>query len=110
MDAMEAVMKSYWVVFADVKDPEAYKAYQAANAAPIRKHGGRFLVRGMGHAAVEGSSRSRLVVVEFPSAEAASECYHSQEYTSAKSIRNGLSVADFVIAPGYDGPQPIDAQ
>ena len=103
-------MKSYWVVFADVNDPEAYKAYQAANAEPIRKHGGRFLVRGISHEAVEGSSRSRLVVVEFPSAEAASDCYNSPEYTAAKSVRNGLSVADFVIAPGYDGPQPIDAR
>ena len=102
-------MKSYWVVFADVSDPEAYKAYQAANAAPIRKHGGRFLVRGMGHKAVEGTSHSRLVVIEFPSAEAANECYNSLEYTSAKSVREGLSVTDFVIAPSYDGPQPTDA-
>ena len=27
--------KGYWVVFADVTDPEGYKAYQAANAKPI---------------------------------------------------------------------------
>ena len=102
-------MKSYWVVFADVNDPEAYKAYQAANAAPIRKYGGRFLIRGMDHRVVEGSARSRLVVIEFPSAEAASDCYNSPEYTAAKSIREDLSVADFAIAPGYDGPQPSDA-
>jgi uncharacterized protein (DUF1330 family) len=105
---MEAYVKSYWVVFADVNDPEAYKAYQAVNAAPIRRHGGRFLVRGMDHHAVEGKSRSRLVVVEFPSAEAASACYNSPEYTQAKDVRAGLSVTDFVIAPGYEGPQPAD--
>ncbi len=101
-------MKSYWVVLADVNDTEAYKVYQAANAEPIGKYGGRFLVRGMHHKAVEGASRSRLVVVEFPSSEAAFECYNSPEYTSAKAIRQGLSVADFLIAPGYDGPQPDD--
>jgi len=102
-------VKSYWVVFVDVNDPEAYKAYQAANAAPISKYGGRFLVRGMGHKTVEGKSRSRLVVVEFPSAEAASDCYNSPEYTSAKAVREGLSIADFVVAQGYEGPQPANA-
>lgn len=99
-------MKGYWVVLADVNDTEAYKAYQAANAAPIRKYGGKFLVRGLDHTAVEGAARSRLVVVEFPSAEAARECYDSPEYTSAKAMRSGLAIMDFVIAPGYDGSQP----
>ena len=102
-------MKSYWVVFADVRDPEAYKEYQAANAAPIHKHGGRFLVRGMDHQVVEGSARSRLVIVEFPSADAARDCYFSSEYVKAKAIRDTLSEADFVLAPGYEGPQPGDA-
>ncbi|MFP9138560.1 DUF1330 domain-containing protein [Devosia sp. XGJD_8] len=103
-------MKSYWIVQVDVNDPEAYKAYMTANAAPIGKFGGRFLVRGMDHKAVEGGARSRLVMVEFPSAQAAGECYNSPEYSSAKSIRDGLSVTDFVIAPGYDGPQPAGAR
>ena len=103
-------MRSYWVVSVDVNDPEAYKTYQAANAAPIRKYGGRFLVRGMDHQTVEGGSRSRLVVVEFPSAEAAADCYNSPEYTSARKVREGLAVTDFVVAPGYDGPQPADAR
>lgn len=102
-------MKSYWVVLADVNDPQAYKAYQAANAAPIRKYGGRFLVRGTDHVAVEGAARSRLVVVEFPSAQAARNCYNSPEYTDAKTLRLSVSTADFVIAPGYEGPQPVDA-
>jgi uncharacterized protein (DUF1330 family) len=101
-------VKSYWVVQADVTDPEAYKAYQAANAAPIKRYGGRFLVRGMAHEAVEGTSRSRLVVVEFPTAEAARDCYNSPEYTAAKAVRDGLATSDFLVAPGYDGPQPTD--
>jgi uncharacterized protein (DUF1330 family) len=101
-------VKSYWVVFADVSDPEAYKVYQAANAAPIRKYGGRFLVRGRDHVAVEGSVRSRLVVIEFPTAEAARDCYNSPEYQAAKTLREPLAISDFAIAPGYDGPQPSD--
>ncbi len=40
--------KGYWIVHADVSDPEGYKAYVAADMAAIGKHGGRFLVRGGG--------------------------------------------------------------
>ena len=38
--------KGYWVVFADVTDPEGYKGYMAANAKAFAKYGGRFLARG----------------------------------------------------------------
>ena len=100
-------MKGYWVVYVDVDDVEGYKAYQAANAEPIRKHGGRFLVRGMDHQVVEGKARSRLVIIEFPSVEAARDCYGSPEYSKARTIREGLSSADFVIAPGYENAQPV---
>ena len=35
--------RGYWVAFADVSDPEGYKAYIAENAKAFRKYGGRFL-------------------------------------------------------------------
>ena len=38
--------RGYWVAFADVSDPEGYKAYIAENAKAFRKYGGRFLTRG----------------------------------------------------------------
>ena len=38
--------KGYWVAFADVSDPEGYKAYIDENAKAFRKYGGRFLTRG----------------------------------------------------------------
>lgn len=34
--------KGYWVAFADVNDPEGYKAYIAENAKAFRKYGGHF--------------------------------------------------------------------
>ena len=36
----------YWVVFADVTDPEGYKEYIAANGKALAKFGARFLARG----------------------------------------------------------------
>jgi uncharacterized protein (DUF1330 family) len=55
---------------------------------------------------VEGKLRSRVVVLEFPSFEAALACYRSPEYAAAKKLREGASVADIVVLEGYDGQQP----
>jgi uncharacterized protein (DUF1330 family) len=104
---MEATMaKGYWVVFADVSDPEGYKAYQAANAQPIAQYGGRFLARGGKVDPKEGKPRSRTVVLEFPSYQAALDCYNSSGYVAAKKEREGRSLWDMVITEGYEGPQP----
>ena len=101
--------KGYWVAFADVNDPEGYKAYIAENAKAFRKYGGRFLTRGGQSEAPEGKPRSRAVVIEFPSYAAALECYHSSEYAAAMALRQGKSVMDLAIVEGYAGPQPTDS-
>lgn len=98
--------KGYWIARVDVSDPEGYKAYVAANAEPLKKHGGRFVVRGGKFEAKEGRHRARNVIVEFPSYEAALACYHSPEYQHAISLRAPHSAADLIIIEGYDGPQP----
>ncbi len=98
--------KGYWIVRADVTEPEGYKAYVVADMAAIGKHGGRFLVRGGAFELMEGSSRSRSVILEFPSYEAALACYRSAEYQAAAALRKGKADFDLVIIEGYDGPQP----
>ena len=98
--------KGYWIARVDVRDAEAYKAYVAANAAPIAKFGGRFLVRAGRFENPEGSSRSRNVVLEFPSYQAALDCYRSPEYQAAVQLRQPVSTVDMVVIEGYDGPQP----
>ena len=100
--------KGYWVAFADVNDPEGYKAYIAENAKAFRKYGGRFLTRGGKSEAPEGKPRSRAVVIEFPTYIAAVECYRSPEYAVAMALRQGKSLMDLAIVEGYDGPQPTD--
>jgi uncharacterized protein (DUF1330 family) len=100
--------KGYWIGRVDVSDPEGYKAYVAANAEPLRKYGARFLVRGGPFEAKEGTSRSRHVVLEFPSYAAALACYESPEYQRAIALRMPCSVADVIVIEGYDGPQPSD--
>ena len=98
--------KGYWVAFADVNDPDGYKAYIAENAKAFRKYGGRFLVRGGRFENPEGGARQRNVIIEFPSYQAALDCWNSPEYRRAWTIRQPVSSADVVIVEGYDGPQP----
>jgi uncharacterized protein (DUF1330 family) len=87
MGETKIMAKGYWVGRVDVSDPEAYQIYVAANALAFSKYGARFLVRGGQFEAVEGSARSRNVVIEFASYQAALDCYRSP-------------------IEGYDGPQP----
>jgi uncharacterized protein (DUF1330 family) len=98
--------KGYWVARVDVTDPEQYKAYVAANAEPFRQHGARFLVRAGRFENPEGSSRTRNVVIEFPSYQAALDCWKSPGYQDAVKLRLPVSTIDLVIVEGYDGPQP----
>lgn len=98
--------KGYWIGRVDISDPTQYQAYVAANGIAFAKYGARFLVRGGQFEAPEGSSRSRNVVIEFPSYQAALDCWHSPEYQAAMQHRLNAGTIDLVIIEGYDGPQP----
>lgn len=95
--------KGYWIGRVDVHDLETYKNYIAANAAPLAEFGGRFLIRGGTFEAVEGQARSRNIVIEFPSYQAAIDCYNSDGYQAAKAIRLAVADSELVIVEGYDG-------
>ena len=98
--------KGYWIVRLDITEPAKYAAYQAMVDVPLKKYGGRFLVRGGQFETKEGGARGRNVVVEFPSYRAALDCYVSKEYREAVERRRGGAEFDFVVIEGYDGPQP----
>lgn len=98
--------KGYWIAHVDVHDPKIYDNYRAAVAAPLRDFGGQFIVRGGTQQEEEGKTRARSVIIEFPSYQAALDCYHSDGYQAAKAIRFPVADGDFVIVEGYDGPQP----
>ena len=98
--------KGYWIAQVDVADTEKYKAYIQANAMPLKKFGAKFLVRAGRHEIPEGTSRSRNVVIEFPTYQAALDCWKSPEYQQALKLRVQVSTVDLVIIEGYDGPQP----
>jgi uncharacterized protein (DUF1330 family) len=98
--------KGYWIARIDVHDGEQYKRYIAANAKPFAEFGAKFLVRSGRFEAPEGTSRSRNVVIEFPSYQAALDCYRSAAYQEALQLRLPVATGDLLIIEGYDGPQP----
>lgn len=95
--------KGYWIAHGRVDDPARYDLYRAANAAPLAAFGARFLVRGGARETMEGTAKPRTVVIEFPSYQAARDCYASPEYQAAIELRRGISESDLVIAEGWDG-------
>jgi len=98
--------KGYWIGRVDVHNDEGYKPYAAANATIFRKYGGRFVVRAGKFECMEGASRPRNVVIEFPDYAAAVACYHSPEYQANIKVRQPHATVDMIIVEGYDGPQP----
>ena len=98
--------KGYWIGRVDVKSDEGYKPYAMGNQAIFKKFGGRYVIRAGKFECVEGSARSRNVVIEFPDYASALACYNSPEYQQNMKLRLPHSTADIVVVEGYDGPQP----
>jgi uncharacterized protein (DUF1330 family) len=98
--------KGYWVARVDVSSESGFMPYAAANAAIFKKFGGRYVVRGGQFEGMEGSSRSRNVVIEFPDYATALACYRSPEYQANIKVRLPHSTVDLIVIEGYDGAQP----
>jgi uncharacterized protein (DUF1330 family) len=96
--------KGYWIAHVKITDPERYKDYIAANAAPLKKYGARFVVRNGESEVRRGNLDSwRHVVIEFDSYATAKACHDSPEYQAAGKIRDEASTAELVIIEGYEG-------
>jgi len=98
--------KGYWIVHVDITDQEQFSKYVEANAEALKKYGAKFLARAGKYTVPEGVSRSRNTIVEFPSYQAALDCWNSPEYQAALRFRLAASEIDLVIVEGYEGPQP----
>ncbi|HJR58915.1 MAG TPA: DUF1330 domain-containing protein [Vicinamibacterales bacterium] len=94
-------MPAYVIAHIDVKDPVRYEDYKKMSPVSIQKFGGRFIARGARAEVLEGTwEPKRLVLVEFPSAEAARQWYASDDYAPAKALRQSTSTGDLVLVDG----------
>jgi uncharacterized protein (DUF1330 family) len=93
--------KGYWIAHVRVADPEEYKKYVNGARDAFVAHGAKFLARGGKNAEVEGAQgRERHVVIEFPSYQAALDCYNSADYQAARGFREKAGVATIVLVEG----------
>jgi uncharacterized protein (DUF1330 family) len=94
-------MKAYLISEMEIHDPEAFARYREISSRTIAAHGGRFLVRGGAAEALEGGwEPKRIVVIEFPSMEAAKVWYRSAEYTPAIALRQGATTGRSILVEG----------
>jgi uncharacterized protein (DUF1330 family) len=94
-------MPAYVIADVTVTDLPAMEEYRKQVPATLAKYGGRFLVRGGAHQAVEGDWKpARLVVIEFPSLADARRWYDSEEYRAPKALRMRAGRTSVVIVDG----------
>jgi uncharacterized protein (DUF1330 family) len=94
--------KAYWIAHVTVTDAAQYPKYVEAARPAFAKYGAVFLARGGRHTQFEGEDRARNVVTEFPSYEAACDCYRSPEYQAAKALRKEAGIVSLVIVEGVE--------
>lgn len=94
-------MAAYVVAQLDVTDAETFARYRDAVAPLVDHFGGRYLIRGGRSEVLEGEwPAPRLVVIEFPSREAARLFYDSPEYQQIVLLRTRASRGTVAIVDG----------
>jgi uncharacterized protein (DUF1330 family) len=94
--------KAYWIAHVTVTDPEPYAIYAEGASQAFRKFGARVLARGGAFEQFEGEGHPRNVVIEFPSMQAARDCYRSDIYQAARANRTDAGIAEIVIVEGVE--------
>jgi uncharacterized protein (DUF1330 family) len=94
-------MPAYVIAEVKVTNPEGYEPYRPLAAESVARFGGRFLVRGGKADLIEGEpAPERVVVIEFPNADAARRWYFSPEYQQALKIRQANSSGRLILVEG----------
>jgi uncharacterized protein (DUF1330 family) len=97
----ETEMAAYLIVDLEVTDPNGIEEYRQRVPATLQKYGGKFLVRGGRWEKLEGQwEPTRVVVIEFPSAEAAKHWYDSEEYREPKKLRLNSARTNLILVEG----------
>ena len=95
-------MPKYYVM-ANVKvtNPQQYEEYKKLSTKAFQAAGVQPLVRGGATQVIEGDwTPDRMVLLEFPSKEAALAWYNSPEYQAAKKSRQGAADMRMVLIDG----------
>ena len=94
--------KGYWVVaYHGIKNQDAFQAYAKLASPAILAGGGKYLARGNPAKTYESGMNQRVVLIEFPSMQAAIACHDSAAYKEAlKPLAGGAVKRDMRIVEG----------
>ena len=92
--------KGYWVVKANIEDPDEYSKYIKKATLVVNNFNGNFLIRGGEQTDKENKGFDRTVVVEFSSYEEALNCYESAEYQTALDHVESSANRIFTVVEG----------
>jgi uncharacterized protein (DUF1330 family) len=94
-------MPAYLVARIAVHDNAGFADYRDQVTPVIAAHGGRYVVRGGAVETLEGDAPTgRLVIVEFPSMDAARRFYHSADYAPVLQLRLASAASEVVLVEG----------
>jgi uncharacterized protein (DUF1330 family) len=96
-------MPGYLIANIKVTDPEGFERYRAAVPAVIAQYGGRYAVRGGAMERLENADGfNRVVVLEFPSLDAARAFYFSPEYAPLLKLRIETTESQAILVEGHE--------
>jgi uncharacterized protein (DUF1330 family) len=92
---------AYIIANVIVTDPVQYEEYKKWSSAAMQAHGAEVCVRGGKVEVLEGEwAPERLVILKFPSLEAAKAFDASPEYGKARAARQGAAVMRMIVVEG----------
>ena len=95
-------MTAYWIsIYQEISDEARLQAYAELAGPALEGAGGTFLVRDFPEQTYEAGEKTRTVVIEFESVEAARTAHDSPAYQEAlAALGDGAVVRDIRIVPG----------
>jgi uncharacterized protein (DUF1330 family) len=94
-------MTAYWInVYREIRNEAKLAAYAELAGPALRAAGGTFVARGLPEQTYEAGERTRTVLIEFDSVEAARAAHDSPAYQEALAALDGGAVRDLRIVPG----------
>ncbi len=92
---------AYIIANVTVTNPVQYEDYKKWSSEAMRVHGAEVCVRGGKVEVLEGDwAPERLVILKFPSLEAAKAFEASPEYGKARAARQGAAVMRMIVVEG----------
>lgn len=97
-------MKHYAVAELDVTDPAWVRDYVTDVTPMVQRRGGRYLARTPRIERIEGERElpQVLLLIEWPSKQAADEFYESEEYRPYREARRAGARNEFLLVAGED--------